>query len=337
MNEVHKQVERIISPVYLVGGCVRDEVLGRPINDFDFTTPINPDDIEQAFKNSGRHVWSAGKRFGTIASKVQLDSGEFVKVEVTTFRSEVYTGSRKPDVQFVEHIEQDLSRRDFTINAMAKRNGKIVDPFGGMADLEASIIRAVGYPRQRFNEDPLRIMRAARFASTFMFDIEENTFNKMKERAHKLLTISKERICAEMDKILLTPFPSLGLNCLMDAGCMAYIIPELVIQYRYDQNNPHHSLDLWNHTLTVVDNVEADLNIRWAALLHDIAKPFVRDDSKQYSRYIKHDLLGAEMVERIANHLKWSSAQKKAVKELVEFHMNDDSPLKPADRIGKSL
>jgi putative nucleotidyltransferase with HDIG domain len=335
MNEVQEQIEKIISPVYLVGGCVRDEILGRPSNDWDFTTPRTPDEVEYAFRNANRRTWSAGKRFGTIASKVQLDSGEFIKVEVTTFRSEVYTGTRKPDVEFVEHIEQDLSRRDFTINAMAKRNGKIIDPFGGMGDIANGIIRAVGHPRQRFNEDPLRIMRAARFTSTLGFSIEDNTFQKMKERAHKLLTISKERICAEMDKILLSPYPTLGLNWLMIAGCMPYIIPELAIQYKYNQNNPHHSLDLWEHTLTVVDNIEATLEMRWAALLHDIAKPFVRDNSKQYSRYIKHDLLGAEMVERIANHLKWSSAQKKVVKKLVEFHMNDDSPLKSADRIGK--
>lgn len=336
MNEVQEQVSKIISPVYLVGGCVRDEILNREVNDWDFTTPLNPDEIEQAFRNSGRKVWTSGKRFGTIASKVQTSYG-FEKVEVTTFRSEVYTGTRKPEVEFVEHIEQDLSRRDFTINAMAKRDNRIIDPFGGQEDITNGLIRCVGNPRERFNEDPLRLMRAARFASVLGFDIEENTFKKMKERAHKLLTISKERICAEMDKILLSRFPSVGLDILVQTGLMAYIIPELALQNGYDQNNPHHNLTLWEHTLLVVENTEDDLVMKWAALLHDIGKPFLRNDEKEYSRYIKHDVLGAEMVERIAIHLKWSKAQREAVRKIVESHMDDDSPLKPADRVGKGI
>lgn len=336
MQEVHRQVEQIITPVYLVGGCVRDNILGREVNDWDFTTPRTPDEVEEAFRSSGRKVWTAGKKFGTIASKVQLSSGEFVKVEVTTFRgNEVYNeDSRRPEVEFFEHIEQDLARRDFTINAMAERF-KIIDPFGGVDDITTGIIRAVGNPRQRFREDPLRIMRAARFASTLNFEIEANTQKKMGEVAHRLLKISKERINSEMEKILLSDNPAAGLNALMNTGCMAFILPELVLQQNYNQNNPHHSLDLWEHTLIVVENVPADINMRWAALLHDIGKPFMRNDEKEYSRYIGHDLVGAELVERTARHLKWSNEQREAVVGLVLNHMADSSPLKPYDRVGK--
>lgn len=336
MNEIHEQVEKIISPVYLVGGCVRDEILNREINDWDFCTPLSPDEIEQAFRVSGRKVWAAGKRFGTIASKVQTSHG-YEKVEVTTFRTEVYGTTRKPDVEFVEHIEQDLSRRDFTINAMAKRGERIIDPFNGQQDLADGIIRAVGNPRQRFKEDPLRIMRAARFASVLGFDVEENTQKKMKEVAHRLLNISKERICAEMDKILLSQFPAVGLDILMQTGCMPFIIPELALQNGYDQNNPHHDLELWEHTLLVVENVPDDLYMKWAALLHDIGKPYMRNDEKEYSRYIGHDMVGAELVKRIAVHMKWSKEQREIVTNLVETHMSDDSPLKPADRVGKGI
>lgn len=336
MNEIHSKIEEIIQPVYLVGGCVRDKILGREVNDWDFTTPRTPDEVEDAFRNAGRKVWTAGKKFGTIASKVQISTGEFVKVEITTFRgNEIYhEDSRKPEVEFFEHIEQDLARRDFTINAMAMRN-KIIDPFGGRADLANGLIRAVGNPRQRFREDPLRIMRAARFAATLGFEIDGNTKKKMGEVAHRLLKISKERINSEMEKILLSDNPSIGLNALMETGCMAFIIPELVLQHNYDQNNPHHNLNLWEHTLIVVESVPTDINMKWAALLHDIGKPFMRNDEKKYSRYIGHDLVGAELVERTARHLKWSNEQREAVVGLVLNHMADSSPLKPYDRIGK--
>lgn len=336
MDEVHSKISEIIKPVYLVGGKVRDNILGRENDDWDFTTPLTPDEIEAAFRETGRKVWTAGKKFGTIASKVQLNDGTFVKVEVTTFREEQYTkDNRKPTVQFVEHIEQDLARRDFTINAMALRGDRLIDPFNGKDSLLAGIIRAVGNPKERFNEDPLRILRAARFASVLGFEIEERTSAKMKDRAHKILTISKERIMMEMDKILMSPMPSVGLDILMQTGVMVYIIPELTLQNNYNQNNPHHNLELWEHTLTVVDAVPADINMAWAALLHDIGKPFMRDDTREYSRYIKHDMVSAEITKRLADTMKWSNDRTEKVFALVNGHMSEQSPLKPYDRLGK--
>lgn len=334
MNEIVEKVSDIISPVYLVGGPVRDTILGREVNDWDFTTPQSPDEIEEAFHNTGRKVWLSGKKFGTIASKVQLNDNTFVKVEVTTFRTETYTeGSRHPEVEFTKNIDQDLSRRDFTINAIAMRGYKFIDPFKGQEDIEAGVIKAVGNPRQRFKEDPLRIMRAARFASQLGFNIEFNTFDKMVERAHSILSISKERVVEEIDKILLSPDPANGLNILMQTGVISYIIPELSLQNNYDQNSSYHSFDLWEHTLRTVEGVDADINLRWAALLHDIAKPFVRSENKKtgFSNYVKHDVLGYDMVKRIAVHMKWSKERREIVSEIVLNHGLDSCPIKKAD------
>lgn len=338
MKEVPKRVSEIISPVYLVGGSVRDSILNREVNDWDFCTPRTPDEIENAFRNTGRKVWTSGKKFGTIASKVRLEDGTYVKVEVTTFRTEEYTeGSRKPSVVFTEHLEADLGRRDFTINAIAIRDGRIIDPFGGVSDIDAGIIKAVGNPRQRFKEDPLRLMRAARFASQLGFVIEGNTFIKMVERNHSILNISKERIMDEFDKILLSPNPRVGLEVLMRTGIMNFVIPELSLQFNYNQNSCYHALNLWEHTIRVIEGVPNDITLRWAALLHDIAKPFTRTENPKtgYSNYIKHDMLGADMVERIAIHLKWSSERRNAVREIVLNHLIDESPLKAADNAAK--
>lgn len=338
MQEIPKKVGEIISPVYLVGGSVRDTILNREVNDWDFCTSRTPDEIEIAFRNTGRKVWTAGKKFGTIASKVQLEDGSFVKVEVTTFRTEEYLeGSRKPQVVFTQHLEGDLSRRDFTINAIAMRGSKFIDPFGGISDIEAGIIKAVGNPRQRFKEDPLRLMRAARFASQLGFAIEDNTFEKMIERSHSILSISKERVMDEMNKILLSPNPRVGLEVLMRTGIMNFVIPELSLQYNYNQNSCYHALNLWEHTIRVVEGVPQDLVLRWSALLHDIGKPFVRRENSKtgYSNYVKHDILGADIVDKLAVHLKWSKDMREAVREIVLQHGIESSPIKAADNAAK--
>ncbi len=334
LNEVMEKVSDIISPVYLVGGSVRDYILGREVNDFDFTTPMLPDDIESSFIKSGRKVWTSGKRFGTIASKVKLDDGSFEKVEVTTFRTETYEkNSRKPEVRFEVDITKDLGRRDFTMNALAYNRYKLIDPFDGQQDINSKLIRAVGNPRQRFKEDPLRIMRAARFASQLDFRIQDDTYLKMIERAHSILSISKERVMDEMNKILMSDNPSVGLDILMQTKVFNYIIPELSIQNNYDQNSSYHSYDLWTHTLRTIEYTPAELNIRWAALLHDIAKPFTRTENIKtgYSNYIKHDILGAEIVHRLAVNLKWSKEQRDKVRDIVLNHGLNSCPLKVAD------
>ena len=180
-------------------------------------------------------------------------------------------------------------------------------------------------------------MRAARFASQLDFDIEFNTFEKMIERAHFILTISKERVMDELDKILLSPNPTIGLDILMQTGVISYIIPELSLQNNYDQNSSYHSFDLWTHTLKTVEGVDSDINLRWAALLHDVAKPFVRSENKKtgYSNYVKHDILGCDMVQRIAIHLKWSKERRDAVRDMVLNHGLDSCPIKKADDAAK--
>lgn len=328
------EVKKVIPNVYGVGGFVRDELLGRTPKDYDYATPMLPDDIEQAVRDAGKRPYLTGKRFGTIGFKV---SGEMV--EVTSFRNERYVdGSRKPEVIFVTNITSDLSRRDFTINAMAKRvDGTIIDPFGGRADLLSKTIRCVGNPKERFKEDPLRILRAARFASQLGFTIEENTLSYMKKMRTELLKVSKERWCIELDKILVSDSPVIGLNILMDCGIFNIIIPELSLQYNFDQESPHHTLDLWRHTCKALQSSIPDLYIRWAMLLHDTGKPFTKVLNKHctYYNYLDHEKVSAEIVEKTGLYLKRSNEWISVVKELVFNHMNPDSPLKEFDNKGK--
>ncbi len=326
---IHWEVENIVSPVYQVGGSVRDELMGREPHDYDFATPLTPDEIEAAVRAGHRRPYLVGKRYGTIGFKVDGNM-----VEVTTFRNEKYKpGYRKPEVSFVKDITADLSRRDFTINAIAKRHGKYIDPFGGRQDILRKKIICVNKPKDRFKEDPLRMLRAARFASQLDFTIDEYLFGIARQLSHKILEVSRERWIIEMDKLLITDKPSVGLEFLAQARLLNFMVPELALQVGYDQNSKYHDYTLWEHTKMVVDDTPKDITLRWAALLHDIAKPFVRTDKKgkDYSNYIKHDLLGGEMVQRIALHLKWSNDRREQVSEIVKNHLQDNSPLREAD------
>ncbi len=324
-------VEEIISPVYEVGGSVRDELMGREPSDYDFSTPHDPEYIERKVREAQKRPFLVGKRFGTIGLKL---AGKLV--EITTFRVESYqTGSRKPQVAFVDDITADLSRRDFTINAIARRNKKFIDPFCGREDIAEKIIRCVGTPVTRFKEDPLRILRAARLAAQLGFVIDGETVGAMKKTAHRILEVSKERWVAELDKLLMTAGAESGLRYLMDTGIFTFIIPELSLQQHYDQNSNYHRYDLWEHTLRVVAKVPFDHRMRWAALLHDIGKPFVRTEKGDRSSYAKHDLLGAEMVGRLGRYLKWSKKRTEGVSALVRGHMKDESPLRDADKAAK--
>ncbi len=330
---IQQKVEELFAPtpIYLVGGSVRDELIGREQHDYDFCTKLTPDEIEAVIKGKYK-AYKTGKRFGTIG--FMLD-GEMI--EVTTFRSEKYTeGSRKPDVKYVKSLHQDLSRRDFTINAIAKRGNKIIDPYNGAKDIKNKVIRCVGNPRERFKEDPLRILRACRFASQLGFKIERKTMEKMGKMAHHILDVSKERWMQEMDKLLLGDYSHYGLNCLISSKLFNYMIPELTLQYGYDQNSKYHDLTLWMHTKIVTLETPKDINMRWAALLHDIAKPFVRTENKKgHSNYIKHEILGAEIVDRYATTFKWSNERRKVVVDLVKNHLKDDCPLRKYDNRGK--
>jgi putative nucleotidyltransferase with HDIG domain len=325
-----KDLEKTIRPLYMVGGSVRDEIMGLMPVDFDFATPLSPEEIETAIRDSGRRPYLVGKKFGTVGVKIE---GQMI--EITTFRTEKYiAGSRKPEVQFVRDINVDLSRRDFTINAIAKRDGRYIDPFGGINDIKHKVIRAVGNPTERFKEDPLRMLRAVRFAVQLKFTIETVTERKIKKLAYKILDISKERWMIEMDKILISDQPSIGLNLLMEKRLINFMIPELSVQYRYDQNSPYHKLHLWDHSLKTVDLSPRDVNIRWAALLHDIGKPFTRTDRKDRSNYVHHELVGREIVKKIGHYLKWPKERIEIVSDLVGGHLKD-SALMEADDLAK--
>ena len=343
IEEVIEEVTRIVSPVYLVGGAVRDYIMDREIDDFDFTTPLTPEEVEkQIIKNNpGRKIWSPGKRFGTIATKVYLPKADqFIKVEITTFRTETYeTGSRKPQVEFTTSLHEDLMRRDFTMNAICIRMKKgrihIIDPFNGVDDIENEIIRGVGFPKQRFKEDPLRMLRACRFAATLGFDIEESTFKKMQSGAIQILNVSKERWMIELDKLLQSDHVSKGLNILADSRLLTFMIPELAVQVGFNQMTPHHDFELWEHTVKVVEAIpKEDLVLRWAGLLHDIGKPFVarvKDNNPNQKIYVGHEVIGADMVDKLAKHLKWKNDQREEVVKIVAKHLDTKSKLKYYD------
>ena len=338
IKKLLEQVSEMMKPhpVYLCGGAVRDYLMDKTPKDFDFCTPAEPDEIEKLIKKSKRRAYLTGKRFGTLGCKID---GEMV--EITTFRSEEYEpGNRKPKVNYVKNIHQDLSRRDFTINSLAIRLTKghlrIIDPFCGQEDLEAGVIRAVGNPKQRFKEDPLRILRAVRFACRYNFTIEEITAKKMKKMAIHILDISKERWMMELDKILLSEHVVYGLNVLWDFDLFKFMIPELDLQKDYNQNSQYHKFDLDEHTKQVVEATPKDLNLRWAALLHDSMKPFARTENPNgHSNYIGHEIMGAELVDRYAKYLNWSNERHKKVRELILNHLKESCPLKKYDNLGK--
>lgn len=295
-------------------------------------TPYNPDEMESKVKAAGKRAYSTGKRFGTIGFK---SNGQFV--EVTTFRTERYDHrSRKPEVEFVADINQDLGRRDFTINAMAMRGERLIDPFGGRIDILAKKIKPVGNGTERIKEDPLRMLRAARFAAQLDFEVDPNFIGTMRKHAQKIMQVSRERWVQEMDKLLVTEQPEKGLQVLADSYLLKFMFPELWLQVGYDQNTPYHELTLWDHTLSTVHLAPNNVDLRWAALLHDIGKPFVRTENKRgYSNYITHDVVGSYIAEGIAARSKWSNQRRETVVSTILNHLHDDSPIRAADNGSK--
>lgn len=241
---IQKEVQKILGTeeVYLVGGSVRDLVMGNAPKDYDFTTSMLPDEMIEKVEVAGRRVYTIGEKFGTIGFKVPVDLVEprghekpmqFEYVEVTTFRSEVYTSkSRKPEVAFVSSLDEDLARRDFTMNAMVLRgDGSIYDPFGGRLDIHKKQIVTVGLPKDRIQEDPLRILRAARFAARYGFDIDPNFIGKARQLADRIFDVSVERWVQEMDKLLTSEHHEKGMGALHDMGVAQRILPELDTMY----------------------------------------------------------------------------------------------------------
>ena len=305
--------------LHLVGGSVRDRLLDRPTQDLDFTTDARPTTIKALLGRAGADsIFAVGEKFGTIGARF----GETL-VEVTTYRSERYEPhSRKPEVQFGTSLLGDLSRRDFTINAMALdvHTGELVDPFAGRADLEARVIRAVGPPADRFSEDPLRLLRAIRFAVQLGFSIEPATREAIREQAGSLADISRERIAQELGKILLAPRAGLGVRLLCDLGLMRQIIPEVLAMRGMREGTTYHHKDVFEHTLLVVDRAPVRPAVRWAALLHDIAKPRTRSVEDGEVHFFGHERVGAQMTRKILAGLHLDRDTIDRVSLLVEMH-----------------
>lgn len=314
----HKQL-------YMVGGTVRDVLLHRGESaDADLATDARPEEIKQLVASTNPSaVVLVGERFGTV----RLHYGTSI-VEITTFRSERYNSeSRKPEVCFGDSLEEDLLRRDFTINAMARDplNGHIIDLFGSRQDLKAQVIRAVGNePDKRFDEDPLRLLRAVRFAAQLDFGIEPETYVSIARQASKLQKISRERIRDEMNKLLLSAHPRKGLDLLVELGLMEWIIPEVLELRGVSQQSLPRAIstkDVYSHVLRVVERTPARLITRWAALLHDIAKPRTRTIEDGKVHFIGHEDVGAYMARAILKQLHFDREFIENVSKLVRLHM----------------
>jgi poly(A) polymerase len=299
-------VNTIVGETYLVGGCVRDMLLQRQPKDYDFATPLDPDTVHNSIVAAGRHAYTAGKRFGTVGFKV-MDNKTPYYVEVTTFRSETYTpGSRKPEVTFETDLHNDLARRDFTMNAIAYDGQQYIDPFGGRIDLLQRKIKPVGKAKDRFKEDPLRMLRAARFAAQLDFEVDPNMLGVIRKFADSILTVSRERWVIELDKLLCSDNPKAGFDVLAQSYLLNYMLPE--VWYSYLKKSCFYvmpgggSIPLIDRVMGVINESPKDADLRWALFLSHVGIGFnysVRNDSETRAH-------SAELVRGIVARLKFS-------------------------------
>lgn len=322
--------ERAGFELAIVGGPVRDALLGRATNDLDFTTNARPDDILRVVEPLATATWDIGRAFGTIGAKVR---GE--QIEITTYRADSYDGvTRKPTVEFGDTLEQDLARRDFTVNAMALRvpGPSLVDPTGGVEDLVATTLRTPSDPAVSFGDDPLRMLRAARFASQLGFSLDPATEQAMTELRETLSIVSPERVQGELVKLLRTDDPARGIRLLVDTGLMQLVLPE-VPALRLEIDEHHHHKDVYEHSLTVLrqaieleherhPGAEPDVVLRLAALLHDIGKPATRKlEPGGGVSFHHHDIKGSRMARKRLQALRFDSDTISSVSRLVELHL----------------
>lgn len=304
--------------LYLVGGTVRDALLGRPTKDIDLTTDAHPDVIKQLvaeLRPDG--IYAVGERFGTIGA---IFDG--LRLETTTYRSEVYLPySRHPEVSFGTTLLGDLARRDFTINAMARRviGGELSDPFGGQSDLAARTVRAVGQPDERFTEDPLRLLRAVRFCAQLGFELEPETRRAARQNASSIRHISRERVFDELNQILITERPSRGLRLLADLGLADELLPDLVALRRIGAGR--RMKDVFAHTLAVVDRTPPDLVLRWSALLHDVGKAKTVSYQGDEIHFPGHEIASEQMARQLLPRLRMDQHSTERVARLVGLHM----------------
>ncbi|NIK55492.1 poly(A) polymerase [Kribbella shirazensis] len=315
--------------IALVGGPVRDILLGRGSKDLDFTTSAHPDVIERLLSGWADHVWDIGKAFGTIGCR----KGEWV-LEITTYRSETYDPtSRKPEVAYGDSLEGDLARRDFAMNAMAVRlpSRQFVDPYGGLEDVAHRRIRTPGTPEDSFSDDPLRMMRAARFAAQLGFAPDPAVVAAMTAMADRITIVSAERVRDELEKLICSDQPRIGLDLLVSTGLAEHVLPELpALRLQVDEHHRHK--DVYQHSLTVLDQAidlesrlsvpTPDFVVRFAALIHDIGKPKTkRNEDGGKVTFHHHDVVGAKLARKRMKALRFSNEQIEQVSKLIELHL----------------
>lgn len=332
VDEVGRRFADAGHELYLVGGSVRDALMGRLGNDLDFTTSARPDETERILRAYTKSVWDIGKAWGTIGARKVVGGTDWV-IEITTFRTDVYDpDSRKPEIAFGDSIDDDLIRRDFTVNAMALSlpDRRFVDPYAGLRDLAEGVLRTPFPPERSFSDDPLRMMRAARFSSQLGFRVAPDVRRAMAAMADRIEIISAERVHDELSKLLLTDNPRPGLELLVETGLADRVLPELpALRLEQDEHGRHK--DVYVHSLTVLDqaiglekarNHDPDLVLRLAALLHDIGKPATRQflPGGKVS-FHHHDVVGAKLAARRLRALKYSNDEVKAVSKLIDLHL----------------
>lgn len=319
INMIFQRFNEIGKEVYLVGGCVRDFLLGRPAKDYDMASPLRPDEVLDLF--SDYTCFTLGKKFGTIG--ILTDIGV---IELTSYRIDgVYKDGRKPSqVEFSLDIKEDLARRDFTINAMAFHPDRgLLDPYGGREDLKKKRIATVGKAKDRFEEDSLRMLRGIRFMGQLGFTIDAEVEEAIRNQAPLIKRLSPERIRDEMDKMLMLERPSICLGKLLDLGLLAYIYPDLMATVNFDQRSSYHDKTLFEHICCVVDQTPAKLPIRIAALFHDIMKPQTLsiDEETGQGHFYGHDILGAKKAAEILRAYHQPKALIDNVSVLIAEHM----------------
>jgi poly(A) polymerase len=314
----------------LVGGWVRDALMRRVNTDLDFTTNATPEQTLAVLAGWAETTWDVGIRFGTVGA---AKAGQHL--EITTYRAESYDpDSRKPSVNFGTSLEDDLVRRDFTVNSMALSlpDGVLIDPFGGVSDLAAAVLKTPGTPEDSFSDDPLRMMRAARFAAQLSFSVAPEVVAAMTAMAERITIISAERVRDELTKLLLAPHPRVGLALLVETGLADYVLPELP-KLKLEIDEHHRHKDVYEHSLIVLEQAieletshephsEPDLILRLAALLHDIGKPKTRRfESGGGVSFHHHEVVGAKMTKKRLTELRFSNEVIDAVTKLVELHL----------------
>ncbi|MBI2621328.1 MAG: CCA tRNA nucleotidyltransferase [Candidatus Levybacteria bacterium] len=322
IKKIYDTLKKSGFDVYFVGGCVRDILMGLPVKDWDLTTSATPKQILKLFEDGYYN-----NQFGTVGIPVK----NLGIVEITTFRTEHgYSDRRRPDkVSWGKTIEEDLSRRDFTLNAVAMkvagREVEFIDPFEGKSDIKKNIIRTVGNPKERFKEDALRLMRGVRLAAQLGFDIDEATGKEIKEDSALIKHISAERIRDELLKILSSPDPTKGIMLLKESGLLEFILPELLEGVGVSQARPgrHHTTDVFTHNIMSLKHCPSkDPIVRFAALLHDVGKPKVAGKDKEgLVTFYNHEVSGANIAYEICQRLKFSKKETTKIVTLIRWHM----------------